>query len=1690
MRLSGYLTLFLLISGIVPGNAQNMITIHPEKSNAAEIKYISGSEDASVISMTINGFELNKVKTQKGDAFVIGVDGATPILEKGMPDLPKLTASLIIPDGAAMEVRIVSSKYIDYPFIDIAPSKGNFTRDIDPATVAYQYGKAYEQNEFFPSQLAYLRDPYILRDYRGQTVVINPFAYNPVTRTLRVYHTINLEVVSNGVSGINNFVRQEAPDRFNTEFRQIYDRHFLNAESGGRYATPEEQGNMLIISYGAFMAEMQDFVEWKRTIGIPVEMVDVATIGANQTAIKSYVSNYYSTNGLTYLLLVGDHAQVPTVTTGDVGGPSDHAYGYVAGSDHYPDIFVGRFSAENAAQVATQVQRTIEYEQNPDISTDWFSKGFGIGSSEGPGDDGEYDYQHMRNIRTDLIGYTFTSIGELYDGSQGGQDLAGNPTSASVTTEVNAGRGIINYIGHGSQTSWVTTGFSNSGVNALSNNHKWPFIWSVACVNGDFTGSTCFAESWLRATNATGPTGAVATLMSTINQSWNPPMEGQDEMNDILVESYTGNIKRTFGGLSMNGCMKMNDTYGSDGADMTDTWLVFGDPSLVVRTALPVNLTVNHNPVAFIGSSQFAINCSEQGAFACLTINGQIIGTATVSGGSAIISFPALTNVGLMKLAVTAYNHLPYFADINIMPLEGAYVVYDNLNINDVNGNNNHQPDYGESVLLTLGMKNVGTEDANNITVTISTSDPEVVISDATEIYPLISAGQTVAITDGFALGISDNIDDQHSVALTVTSTDGTNTWNSNFNLIINAPELIIGTMTVQDNCPSCNNDGILDPGETANLLFLCTNSGHSLIGSVNGQLALSGGSNPYLTINSTSCNLGSLSAGSNATATFSVTASASTPAGTPVSLIFTLSGGISGQYTVQETKQVVIGLIPEYNITNGSITSCSGLFYDSGGASGAYQNNEAFTETIYPASAGAKTRLTFNSFDVESGYDYLRIYDGINTSATLIGTYSGTSSPGIVTATNTSGALTINYTSDYSVTATGWEAAISCYSTIVPTLSVTPSNQNVAVPAGSTTFGITSNAYWTVTSNQTWCTVTPSGTGNGNISAGFTENTSVTPRVASITVTVNGLTPIVVTVSQAGANPTLSVTPANQDVSENAGSVDFSVSSNTTWTAISDQTWCTVTPSGSGNGSITASFSLNLTSVARTASISVSASEASPVIVTINQAGQPESGFLTSIHNVVQSTPTRLEFDIYLLDTDPAQQFVLAGYQAGIYINPAILPAGASVSVGIFSNALYSQLNPSQQPTSVVYDQAINSIKLAGRTPVGVGFPTGPNSYTPSGTIIGTSGNGTRVCRIRVGSSLPFVINSQADLEFFSSEVIVPLYATRVSFYDDTNATIIYNPDLDEYEWGVPPLNTQLDVIPGVNAIVSENPLLNPPPTLEVTPANQDVTYPAGTTSFAVVSNTSWSANSDQTWCTVTASGYGNGTIAAVFDANNTNLIRIANITIAVAGLPNVIVTVTQEGITEKVLNLSLLLEGLYGANGIMNPAMNATTEQWGANIADHITVELHDAGNYATVVHTVTDVTLFTDGTASVTFPAAFNGSYYVTILHRNSIEITSKFPVSFSASVTDYSFDLPDKAFGNNLKPLYDGNYAIFGGDVNQDGTVDIGDLTPVDNAQLNFTRGYVVTDINGDGTVDIADFSIIDNNMVNFIKSLIP
>jgi hypothetical protein len=823
---------FIAISvflSITIAKAGEWVSLKPG-SNKAEVTLVSSTVSQTVLKMTVNGFTKTEVTTPKGSAFVISASGTTPMLESANPDLPKIATSIIIPDADEMATEVIASSFIDYPGIQIAPSKGDFSRTIEPLSVPFTYSDVYSKNEFFPKSLTSMRNPFVLRDYRGQTVLFYPFQYNPVTKILRVYTELTVKIYAKSKNGVNQISRKAPVTKIDKEFAYTYTHLFKNGGNVINYDPVEEAGSMLIISHGAFMPAMAPFIEWKTRKGLKVEMVDIATIGNDDVLIKDYIQNYYNANSLKYVLLVGDVQQITSPTLS--GGASDPSYGYLAGNDAYAEVFVGRFSAQTISDVEVQVQKSVQYEMNPNLNGNWYHKGIAIGSDQGAGAglNGLADWEFQRTlIRAQELNYLYTAVDELYDGSQGGADAPGNPAPADMRDAINDGRSIITYCGHGGQNTCVTTNFSSSDIASLTNYEAWPFFWSVACVNGDFTNGTCIAESFLRANNAGQPTGCVATLMSSINQSWVPPMSGEYEMVSIFTEALAANIKRTFGGISVNGCAKMNDDYGTGGTSMTDTWHCFGDPSLEVRSNTPTQITAVHNAVEPLGISQFIINCNTDGALACISMNGEILGTAFINGGVATINFAAaLSVIDTFQVTITGYNCKPYMADVALIAASGPYVICSANTINDAAGNNNGMPDFSENILLNLDIANLGIADANNVTAVLSTADTNITINVNTALLGTVATGGNILLNNVFDYTIASNVSDQHSVLFIITFTDSLgNIWTTNFSQLINAPKFEVQTITVND-ANGGNGNGILEPGETADIMVTSKNVGHA----------------------------------------------------------------------------------------------------------------------------------------------------------------------------------------------------------------------------------------------------------------------------------------------------------------------------------------------------------------------------------------------------------------------------------------------------------------------------------------------------------------------------------------------------------------------------------------------------------------------------------------------------------------------------------------------------------------------------------------------------------------------------------------------------------------------------------------------------------------------------------------------
>ncbi|MDP6570473.1 MAG: C25 family peptidase propeptide domain-containing protein, partial [Candidatus Marinimicrobia bacterium] len=161
-------------------------SIHSEEASNTKLEVVSSTIERTEINFEIEGFHLVPVNTPQGSMMKVQLEDGASLLEAGAPDLQKFSRSIIIPDNKQMALKVISAEYVDYENIHIAPSKGNLTRSVNPAEIPFEFGSVYEQNTFFPGDIAQLGDPYILRDLRGVTVEFTPFQYNPVQQKLRV----------------------------------------------------------------------------------------------------------------------------------------------------------------------------------------------------------------------------------------------------------------------------------------------------------------------------------------------------------------------------------------------------------------------------------------------------------------------------------------------------------------------------------------------------------------------------------------------------------------------------------------------------------------------------------------------------------------------------------------------------------------------------------------------------------------------------------------------------------------------------------------------------------------------------------------------------------------------------------------------------------------------------------------------------------------------------------------------------------------------------------------------------------------------------------------------------------------------------------------------------------------------------------------------------------------------------------------------------------------------------------------------------------------------------------------------------------------------------------------------------------------------------------------------------------------
>jgi hypothetical protein len=854
------------------------------------VKYDQPASGTHQLEFTLGDFGVATTSLQGASYSRISFEGRIVTNKKGFAEVPYLNASVMLDPSKNVSLEIIPGAWEEIPLTyPLVPSRGVIYRTQDPESVPYGIDPKSITDSWYPVNLAENTTPFILRDIRGTSVYVYPFQYNAARQVLRVYHQITVRLVENSTTPVNPLLSEART--IVREMDAVYRSVFINYGQVERDdLTIGEFGDILVVTTSRDESAIQPYVQWKREKGydVTVEVVATGTV-VNNTVQTAYDAN----NEILYVQLVGDWADIKCTTSGG-GRPMDPQVGCVVGTDDFADIAVGRFSANSPADVTTQVDKVINYEKLPETGGTWYQAAVGIASAEGAGigDDGESDAQHETVIYNDKLDpFTYNGFTQIYDPGA---------SASMVTNAVNTGTSVINYTGHGWGDGWGTTGFNSSNVAGLSNGNKLPFIVSVACNNGDFDLGTCFAESWLRKSGG----GAIVFLGASISQPWAEPMRGQDYFMDVLIGGYdytahpgqngisTTEQRTTLGSIVFNGLTLMCvESGGSSDWETAKTWNYFGDPSVQARTASPAELLLS-NTLVMVGVP-FTTNVTSGGepvANGMVALSQGDLFYHGVTDEAGNVTLPHELLPGTAKLVVTAFNTETMYEDVNVIPPGGPYVTVASVEISDTAGNGNGLMDYGETVYLTIGLANVGTEDATNVTTTISSADQYVTIPDPAADYGTIPAGDTVFVTEGFQVSALESIPDFHMVLFGLEATGGTReTWTGNFSIHGHAPVLVLMEYSIDDSYG--NGNGRLDPGEAVTLHITTLNAGSADAYNVTGNLSTE---DLNVSILTGSGSYGTLTAGNNNVQSFEIEIDENTPMGDAPVFVFDMAADLN----------------------------------------------------------------------------------------------------------------------------------------------------------------------------------------------------------------------------------------------------------------------------------------------------------------------------------------------------------------------------------------------------------------------------------------------------------------------------------------------------------------------------------------------------------------------------------------------------------------------------------------------------------------------------------------------------------------------------------------------------------------------------------------------------------------------------
>ena len=670
-------------------------------TSSAEITHSDFSSLRATFSY--GSIESIEVSTERGIFSEIAIEGTYASGEIGTPELPASHQLLAVPFGATPRVNVINYTTTDYRLSDygigtILPHQPSVSKDQNLDEVEFVYNAAsYQTRSLATAPEATIEVQGTMRGIRIGSLVINPVSYNPAANTLRVFNDIEVEISFDGAdrAETERMLLSTYSPYFDIVYKQMFNYRQIMDVYDDHPDLMAYPVHMIVIAPENYITTLQPWINWKIQKGFDVNVVTTSQAGSNYNAIKTYVQNLYNTGVSqgatpTFLVLVGDVAQVPNTTGSSTQKVTDLYYGSVD-NDYFPDMFYSRMSAENTSQLTAIINKILQYEQYTMPDPTYLNNVTLIAG---------WDSYWTARVGAPTINYATTYYYNTAHGFTQVNSHVNQSQYAGCYNSLSTGIGFVNYTAHGDNNMWYQPQFTNSNVNQLTNTNKYFLAMGNCCLSGNFGySSACFGEAMIRAENkaaysyigscpntywyedyyfgvgATNVFSQTPTLTNTATGVYDG-IWMDDTYNTVSSIVFLGNIAV---------CYAHAGTYQTSVSPLYywQAYHVLGDGSIMPYRVNPTPNTVSHASTIPAGATSFTVS-AQAGSYVGISQNNVLKGAALVPASGTVNVPLSGIGSGQVHIVVTKPQRQPYIQDITVGGGGTSYTI--SVSANPTNG--------------------------------------------------------------------------------------------------------------------------------------------------------------------------------------------------------------------------------------------------------------------------------------------------------------------------------------------------------------------------------------------------------------------------------------------------------------------------------------------------------------------------------------------------------------------------------------------------------------------------------------------------------------------------------------------------------------------------------------------------------------------------------------------------------------------------------------------------------------------------------------------------------------------------------------------------------------------------------------------------------------------------------------------